>query len=706
MGWLLLPAMIAILSMAIAMLALRRAQLRRMSASLTQLAEAKAKGNHRARLQYPNIDLSRCIGCGTCVKACPEDGVLDLIHGQAVVIHGGRCVGHGLCAAACPVGAIDLTLGDVKDRRDIPAVTNQFEVVNAPGLFLAGEVTGYALIRTAISHGTAIVEEVAKRLSARTSGSTDDRLLDLCIVGAGPAGVAASLQAKLRGLDFVTLEQEVLGGTVTSYPRRKLVMTQPVELPLHGRLKRTSYQKEELVELWNDLAAKHELPVHTGEELIGVEKIDDESFVVKTRRGEHRARFVCLALGRRGTPRKLGVPGEQLAKVAYSLIDAQSYQNRRILVVGGGDSAIEAALGLAEQTGNQVTLSYRKSAFSRIKARNEGRLLEALQASQLQCVIPSQLREITPTSVYLEVERKDGTSSEICLDNDEVFIMAGGIPPFELLEKCGVSFDPADRIATPPLAERGTGLLGALASALVLTLAVLVWVLVFKQYYWVSQSLRPLSQLHDMLRPSSPFGLASGILAVGLIALNLCYLLRRNWFDWIPGSLTGWMTSHVITGILILLLVLLHSAMSPRQTVGGHALAALVFLVITGAIGRYFYSFVPRAANGKELALEELNDQLATESSEWDRCGRAFGDETRQEIRELVSAGRWNGGFIERLVTLLCTQSSVKATYRRLRDQGHERGLSDDQVDRLLALAQRAIAPHWSRRTTRTCERY
>ena len=198
---------------------------------------------------------------------------------------------------------------------------------------------------------------------------------------------------------------------------------------------------------------------------------------------------------------------------------------------------------------------------------------------------------------------------------------------------------------TPPLVERGTGVLSAVASALVLTLTVLAWVIAFQQYYWVSGSLRPLSQLHDMLRPSSPFGLACGVLAVGLIFVNLCYLLRRNWFDWIPGSLTAWMTSHVVTGIVILLLVLLHSAMSPRQTVGGHAFAALGFLVITGAIGRYFYSFVPRAANGKELALEELNDQVAAESTEWDRFGRAFGDETRQEIHALVSAGRWKGSF-------------------------------------------------------------
>ena len=690
MGWLLLSALIVILSLSTLVLGFRRAELQRMSSSLASLAEAKVKGSHRARLQYPHVDLSRCIGCGTCVKACPEEGVLDLIHGQAVVVHGARCVGHGMCATACPVGAIDLTLGDLQDRTDIPALTDQFEVTHTPGLFLAGEVTGYALIRTAISHGTAVADEVFKRLSANTKSPTDDQVLDLCIVGAGPAGVAASLQAKLRGLRFVTLEQEALGGTVASYPRRKLVMTQPVELPLHGRLKRTSYHKEELMELWTELAVKYELPIHTGEELVGVEKVGAEEFVVKTRRHQVRARFVCLALGRRGTPRKLGVPGEDLAKVAYNLIDAQSYQHRRILVVGGGDSAIEAALGLADQVGNEVTLSYRKSAFSRIKARNEAKLIEAIQSSRLACVMTSQLLEITPTSARLQIDREGAGPTERWLDNDEVFIMAGGIPPFQLLEKCSVSFDPADRVAPPPLVERGTGLFSAVASALLLTLTVLAWVLAFQQYYWVSGALRPLSQLHDMLRPSSPFGLACGLLAVALIFVNLCYLLRRNWFDWIPGSLTAWMTSHVVTGIVILLLVLLHSAMSPRQTVGGHAFAALGFLVITGAIGRYFYSFVPRAANGKELALEELNDQVAAESTEWDRLGRAFGDETRQEIHALVSAGRWNGGFLERLVALLSTQSTVKATYRKLRDQGQQQGLSADQIDRLIALAQRA----------------
>lgn len=689
MGWLLLPALILTLLLAVLLLMARRAELRRMSSSLSDLVAAKESGGHRARLQYPHIDLTQCIGCGTCVKACPEDGVLDLIHGQAVVIHGARCVGHGLCASACPVGAIDLTLGDLTHRRDIPVLTEELEAGEGAGLFLAGEVTGYALIRTAISHGTAIVDEIASRVRQNGGGAADDAL-DLCIVGAGPAGVAASLQAKARGLRFVTLEQEALGGAVSKYPRRKLVMTQPVVLPLHGRLKRTSYSKEELMELWSALAAKYELPIVTGRQFTGVEKNGSGQFLVMTSNGQYRAKFVCLALGRRGTPRKLGVAGEGLPKVAYSLIDAQSYQRRRILVVGGGDSAIEAALALAEQPGNEVTISYRKSAVFRLKSRNEARLREALQSGRLACVLSSQVSEITPSQVRLEVAAEEGPPVRTVLENDEVFIMAGGVAPLQLLEKCGVSFDPRDRAAPPPLLPRGTGLLHALWTSLIMSVAVLAWVLVFRQYYWASSAQRPLSHLHEMLRPSSPFGLASGLAATLLIVANLSYLLRRNWLEWIPGSLAGWMTAHVVTGIVALLLVLFHAAMSPQQTVGGHAFAALVFLVTTGAIGRYFYSFVPRAANGKELALEELNSRLAAEAAQWDRWGREFSDDARREIRELVAAGRWQGGFFRRLTALLRTQGAVKETCRRLGERGRRQGLSGDQIDRLLALARRA----------------
>jgi len=243
------------------------------------------------------------------VRACPEEGVLDLIHGQALVVHGARCVGHGTCAEACPTGAITLAFGELDKRRDLPAIDSKLEVPGSPGLFLGGEVTGFALIRTAIGHGTAIASEVARRV-ARPAQRASASLLDLLIVGAGPAGLACALEAKRNGLSISVIEQDELGGTVAKYPRQKLVLTQPVDLPLVGRLARKEYAKEELIELWRGIAAEHELPIHTGVRFRGIARAEDGTFQVDTDRGALCARHVELTLGRRGTPRRLVVPGE------------------------------------------------------------------------------------------------------------------------------------------------------------------------------------------------------------------------------------------------------------------------------------------------------------------------------------------------------------------------------------------------------------
>lgn len=694
MSWTLLAALVLALSIAVLVLWQLRSAREHLAAGLTEREKARAQGTHRARLQYPVVDLSQCIGCGSCVSACPEDGVLGLVHGQAVVLHGARCVGHGRCADACPVGAIAITLGDLRERRDIPVLTEKLEATRVPGLFLAGEVTGYALIRTAVAHGAAVADEVARR--PRRAGTPAD-VFDLVVVGAGPAGLACSLQAKASGLAYVTLEQSDLGGTVSKYPRRKLVMTQPVDLPLAGRMGRASYEKEELVALWQRVASEHELAIRTGEEFLALDRGANGLFAVTTTSGTWRARNVCLALGRRGTPNKLGVPGEDLPKVAYSLLDAQSYEHRRILVVGGGDSAIEAALGLAEQAGNRVTLSYRQKVFTRLRARNEARLHAAVQGGAIDLVMASRVEAIEPERVALLVDERERR----VLDNDDVFVFAGGKAPQELLERLGVSFDPAERSPGLPITEQGTGLFRALLVALFLALATLSWTFVFREYYGLEAHARPLSRAHAWLRPTSFIGLAAGITATILVLGNLSYLVRRSpRFERIPGTLQEWMTVHVATGIGALLFALVHSAMGPRQTVGGHALWALAFLVLTGAIGRYFYAFVPRAANGRELALDEVKRELVQLSGAWDQQRPAFAQRVREELQRLITEGRWRGNFFQRLRALLASQRRSSASIARLRGEGLRAGLARDQLDALSALARRAqrtalVAAHY-----------
>lgn len=703
--WALAIAPAIVLALAVIILARRRAEVREYARSLQELSRARESGSHQARLQHPAIDLSRCIGCGACVRACPEDEVLSLLHGQAVVVHGARCVGHGLCADACPTGAIALTLGDLSDRRDLPAVRSDFETVGAEGLFLAGELVGFALVRTAISQGIAVADTVAKRIARSRADARGVRVgitvnggrhdeegpeaRDLLIVGAGPGGLACSLRATELGIDFVTIEQETrIGGTVAAYPRRKMVMTQPVALPLHGPLPRLTYQKEELVELWEHAAREHALPIRTGVRLLDLKRGEDGCFTAETSAGAIRARNVCLALGRRGTPRKLGVPGEELPKVAYGLIDAESFTGRQILVVGGGDSAIEAALGLAEQPGNIVSISYRRKAFSRLKARNEARIQKAIRAERIGVLFESEVVEIGPSEVRLRTQ--DGV--EQSLPNDDVFVLAGGEPPFALLERAGVSFDPKDRPPPPEIAERGSGLLWSLSLALALTLALFGWAAWFRAYYSLEPGVRAASSLHPVLRPGGPLGLAFGVLGCGLFAWNLLYLVRRSPKSgrWLPGTLRQWMSAHVFTGLLAFLCVIAHSGFAVRPTVGGHALLALAVVIATGSLGRYLYAFIPRAANGTEVSLNDLRSQLAAVSADWDLEGRGLGAQVRDEVEHLITVGRWQPGLLARIGVLFSGQVRLRRSLRRLRRHAVQEGVPERDVRRVLMLARRA----------------
>ena len=378
-------------------------------------SEAAALGIDKPSAQFPFIDPAQCIGCGACVRACPEGDVLGIVGGTAVVVNGLKCVGHGRCEEACPVGAIQVGLGDLRSRQDVPLLDAQFQTT-VPGVFIVGELGGLSLVKNAVTQGRDVMRTIAAQ-GAR----------NVIIVGAGPAGLAAAIEAVEHALPCTVLEKEdSLGGSLLHYPRRKMVLLQPVHVTASLMLNKEEYSKETLLEIFQSLVTRHGLDVRFGTPAESIAR-DGEELVVN---GTLRATHVVLALGRRGSPRKLGIPGEELPKVMYRLMDAESYRGQRVLVVGGGDSAVEAAVGLSLQPGNVVTLSYRREKLVRIKKKNEDAFA---RARNIHTLFNSQPLEITPTHVRLQTA--DGP---VALENDYVFVFAGGVPPFDLLQRAGI----------------------------------------------------------------------------------------------------------------------------------------------------------------------------------------------------------------------------------------------------------------------------
>lgn len=392
-----------------------------------KIEKAKIHGLFEPVSLHPVIDDGSCINCGSCVKACPEKDILGIINNRAATINASNCVGHGACFHACPVEAISLCIGTEKRGVDLPHVNQSFET-NIPGIFIAGELGGMGLIRNAVRQGQQAIENIMKNLDRYK-----DAEYDILIIGAGPAGISASLAAKENNLKFITLEQETLGGTVFTFPRSKIVMTAPMNLPLHGKVKLFETSKTELLELWQNVLENNNINIHENSK---VEEIIEEDgfFTVKTKQGnQYTSKNILLAIGRRGTPRKLKVPGEQKEKVAYRLLEPEHIIEKNVLVVGGGDSAIESALLLAEQ--NKVTLSYRNEVFNRLKPKNKERVLQAIEEKIIDMKFNTNVKEIFDDKVVL-TESIDG--QDISIPNDLVYIFAGGELPTQFLEKIGI----------------------------------------------------------------------------------------------------------------------------------------------------------------------------------------------------------------------------------------------------------------------------
>lgn len=395
--------------------------------TLSKTSKAKEYGLHEPVSLHPVVDPDICIGSGACITACPEQDILGINNGQAQTINASRCVGHGACFHACPVGAIMLCIGTEKRGVELPHISQEFET-NISGIFVAGELGGMGLIKNAVEQGKQAVDYFLKK-----SYPNSQAKYDLIIVGAGPAGISASLSAAKNNLKFLTLEQDSLGGTVFSFPRAKIVMTAPMDLPLWGKVKLVETSKSELLDLWKNVLEKNKIPINEQEKVIEVIK-QDNLFIVKTDHDHYTTNGVLLAIGRRGSPRKLGVPGEERENVYYRLLEPELIQDKDILVVGGGDSAVESAMLLADEK-NLVTISYRIDSFSRLKPKNLERVNDYIKKKKIKTLFNSNVKEIFEEKVtFTFSDRPD----EMTIKNDLTYIFAGGILPTSFLESIGI----------------------------------------------------------------------------------------------------------------------------------------------------------------------------------------------------------------------------------------------------------------------------
>ncbi len=392
-----------------------------------KIAKAKEEGLYEPVSLHPVIDENSCIRTGACIAACPEKDIIGIRDGKATTINASRCIGHGACFHACPTQAITLVIGTEQRGVELPHINQNFET-NVDGIFIAGELGGMGLIKNAVEQGKQAVENIVKSL--RRSHTAN---YDLVIVGAGPAGISASLTAKKNNLRFITLEQDTLGGAVYTFPRQKIVMTTAMDLPLYGKVKLFETSKAALLEIWSAALNKNNITITENTKVESIRK-EADIFLVETSGGQQiTTKTVLLTIGRRGTPRKLGIEGEMREKVAYRLLEPEDINGKNIMVVGGGDSAIESALLLCDH--NTVTLSYRNDSFSRLKSKNSNQINEAMAAGKVKVLFNTNPTCINQDSVVLSTGKP---GEELYVENDLVYIFAGGELPVEFLKKAGI----------------------------------------------------------------------------------------------------------------------------------------------------------------------------------------------------------------------------------------------------------------------------
>lgn len=588
-----------------------------------RLAEAHATGRGTPQSLHPVIDPDVCIGSLACVKACPEGDILGIVGGAGTLIHGANCIGHGRCAAECPVDAIRLVFGTSERGVDLPEVDAVFESSRA-GIHIVGELGGMGLIKNAMTQGVQAGRHLATLLSAQPSPHP------VIIVGAGPAGLATGLALAERRVPFRILDQQSVGGTVANYPRQKLVMTERVDLPLVGKFGKRRMSKEDLLAAFERVIAKTDLPLTTGVKVTGIRGADGQ-FVVQTSEGEVPASKVVLAVGRRGTPRKLGVPGEDAPHVTYRLIDPEQYQGSAVLVVGGGDSALEAAIQLAEAGDVRVSISYRGPDFVRCRSDNREKIAALIDSGRVRALLATEAVEINPRETTLKA--KDG--SLVSCPADYVIVQAGGELPLEFLKAAGIEVrryfgealgarqlqdepehtmpmgwrPPPPKPAATADDVRARRWLAAVLTVVGVGVVVgLAWM--GGDYYALDRRARMQHPEHAFLRSSGPWGHGVGLAATAVMLANFFYAARKRWEPLKTlGNIRSWLTVHMFVGFMSPIVIAFHAAFQSNNVLATATSGAVAVVVLTGMVGRYIYGWVP-ATQGRVVELADLRGEL------------------------------------------------------------------------------------------------
>ena len=565
---------------------------------------------------HPVIDPNTCIGSLSCIKVCPEGDILGIVDGRAALVVAANCIGHSRCELECPVGAIKLVFGTSERGLDLPEVDEFFET-NRAGVHIIGELGGMGLIKNAVRQGMQLGHRFKSILKPLAVGQ-----VHATIVGAGPAGIAAALTMKEAGLSFVLVDQGTsLGGTIANYPRQKLVMTETVDLPYYGKFGKPLISKEALLEMFSEALRNAAIKIHHGVKVAELNG-DDGNFEVLTDKGKIKCQKVVLAIGRMGTPRKLEVPGEELPKVTYLLLHPKQYAGKKVLVVGGGDSALEIAQMVAAEAGTEVSISYRSPAFGRAKQRNKDNIETLIRDGRVNAIMSSNVVSIHPDKVVLDVA---GERTEIA--NDYVVINVGGVLPTEFLKSLGVSIQrhvgqaiekskkkksvsTSSRVLLDEKTEERQRIrLGTALAVLGVVILAGLWY-VGRNYYWLPTAQRVYSPLHKALKPGGAWGHGIGVVATVVMLSNFLLPLRKHWRR-LKGRkpIRHWLTFHVFVGVMSPLVILFHSAFGSNNAVATLCYTSLICVVGTGLVGRFLFGLVPIAGD-HYLELTELRSRM------------------------------------------------------------------------------------------------